>query len=51
MAGENSFWIVWVVAFIAVLAGRFADWLNAGALAGAVGLLVALAVVHRRDRR
>lgn len=51
MTGENTFWFVWVAAFIAVVAGRFADWLNTGALAGAVGLLVALAVVHQRDRR
>jgi hypothetical protein len=51
VTGENTFWIVWAVAFVAVVVGRLADWLNTGALAGAVGLLVALAVVHRQERQ
>jgi hypothetical protein len=30
------FWIVWVVAVVAVVVGRIFDWLNVGAMAGAI---------------
>ena len=40
------FWIVWVVAFVAVIVGRFVDWPNVGAMAGAIALLIALAATY-----
>jgi hypothetical protein len=42
------FWIVWVVAVVAVVVGRIFDWLNVGAMAGAIALLVALAAAYPR---
>ena len=43
--------MVWAVAFVAVLVGRFVDWLSVGAMAGAIGLLAALAVSQARRTR
>lgn len=43
--------MVWAVAFVAVLVGRFADWLNGGAMAGAIGLLAGLAMTQRSGTR
>ena len=50
MERSKLFWGVWIVAFAAVVVGRFLDWLNTGALAGAIGLLVALAATYPRER-
>jgi hypothetical protein len=45
------FWAVWAIAVLAVAVGYAVDWLNGGALAGALGLLAALALTEvRRDR-
>lgn len=49
--GPQWFWIIWVVAVIAVLVGYIADWLNTGAFAGAYALLVALAATEYSGRR
>jgi hypothetical protein len=51
MTSDRVFWMVWAVAFVAVLLGRFADWLNGGAMAGAIGLLAALAMTQRPGTR
>jgi hypothetical protein len=44
------FWTLWIVAFVAVIVGRFVDWLNVGAMAGAIALLIALAATYPRRR-
>jgi succinate-acetate transporter protein len=44
------FWTVWIVPFVAVIVGRFVDWLNVGAMAGAIALLIALAATYPRRR-
>lgn len=43
-------WTVWIVAFVAVMVGRFVDWLNVGAMAGAIAPLIALAATYPRRR-
>ena len=48
MQEARTFWIVWSVALAAVIVGRFVDWLNVGAMAGAIGLLVAIAATYPR---
>lgn len=48
MQEARTFWIVWGVALAAVIVGRFIDWLNVGAMAGAIGLLVAIAATYPR---
>jgi hypothetical protein len=45
-ADARLFWAVWAIAVVAVVVGYAVDWLNAGAFAGALGLLAALALTE-----
>ena len=50
-SNPRLFWPVVAIAFVAVIGGYAADWLNGGAFAGALGLLAAIALTGPRPRR